>query len=59
MARRSKIGSIEAEAAKRRLAAGLTRSRDVVASYRARLLLLRTSIERLKLQPAPLRPRRS
>lgn len=59
MARKSKIGSIEAEAAKRRLAAGLTRSREVVAGYRARLLLLRTSLEQLKLQPAHLKPRRS
>lgn len=55
----SKIGSIEAEAAKRRLAAGLTRSREVVAGYRARLFLLRTSLEQLKLQPAQLKPRRS
>jgi hypothetical protein len=32
----------EFDAAKRRLAAGLARSRSLVAQYRARLLLLRT-----------------
>lgn len=42
MARRDdERGTAEGDAAKRRLAAGIARSRDLIAQYRSRLLLLR------------------